>query len=105
MIPDTGEMADPASLVMMAAACAAISGVPALFLQKNSALGQKLAAVFVAVGAVCGLVGSLWTILSGRSVAPTHEHEVAKAQSGHSAVADLDEASLLSQVRNAMRQR
>ncbi|HEY6007953.1 MAG TPA: proton-conducting transporter membrane subunit, partial [Geobacteraceae bacterium] len=30
---------------------------------------QRLAAVFVAAGAVCGLIGSLWTILGGRSSA------------------------------------
>jgi hydrogenase-4 component B len=69
MTPEAGGIAEPAVLFLVAALCAACSGIPALFLRRDSAGSQKLAALLVTTGAVCGLVGSISTILSGRSVA------------------------------------
>lgn len=69
MNPSPGGGFDPAALVMLAALLAAFSGVPALFTEKTSSLGQKLAALLITAGSLSGLAGALSAVLADRSAA------------------------------------
>ena len=59
----------PDLFILLGALLIACSGVPALWMNRHSATGQKTAAIIMAAGAVCGLAGALAAVLSGSTSA------------------------------------
>ena len=60
----------PSDLIIVSIALAAASGVPGLCLRRHSAVGQRVAAGFMAAGALAGLAGAWSALHSGREAVP-----------------------------------
>lgn len=62
---------DPLLLLLTAAACCALSGLPGVFMGRKSVDGQRIAAVIMVLGGLLGFAAALTPLLNGRSVALT----------------------------------